>query len=100
MMNEIIEAIMLLIIFAAVIIVFFMTLWEMMQDGPVTPKWFYKEMKLNWFGSVICFLLLCIASPIFGVCKIIGAVYDIIYHTIKWTFTVGRKKETECQEES
>lgn len=56
------------------------------EDGFITPKWFYNEKKLNWFGSWVMFILLSIFSPLGFIIK---AIYSI-YWFFKWLFTIGR----------
>lgn len=59
--------------------------WEMHKSDIITPRYFYDK-GLNWFGSILVFVLLCITSPILFVMKIFIAIYKII----KWVLTVGR----------
>lgn len=60
------------------------------------PKVLYDDVKMNWFGSWFCFILLIVLNP-FGlflkVCLyiIIGIAY--IAGFIKWLFTVGREDD-------
>jgi hypothetical protein len=83
-MNNIIN---ILVLASAYMCVFILTtFWEFNQEEWITPRWFYKYKRLNWFGSYLAFILVTICSPI---CLIIKMAY-IIYLGIKWLITVGR----------
>ena len=60
------------------------------------PRVFYDDVKMNWFGSWFCFILLIVINP-FGfllkVCLYIVIGITYIAEFIKWLFTVGRKGE-------
>lgn len=58
--------------------------------GFITPKYFYEEWKLNWFGSCFMFILMSIFSPIVTIWKLIYVTSYTIGIGIKWLFTVGR----------
>lgn len=77
---------MILLVVAYMIAFICLTLWEAGQYDFVTPKWFYENMKLNWFGSCLAFILLSILSPVILAIKIIF----VIFLGIRWLLTVGR----------
>ncbi len=55
------------------------------------PIEIYQDTKLNWFGSLIMYLIFFVAFPVlyiaFAIIKIFRLIYDIVY----WLFTLGRK---------
>ena len=61
-----------------------------------TPRIFYDDMKMNWFGSWFCFILSIIANPCGTILKLsVGITVLLCYvaEFIKWLFTVGRKDD-------
>lgn len=77
---------MILLVVAYVMAFIYFSLWEAMQWEFVTPRWFYENIKLNWFGSCLAFVLLSMISPVVFVLKIIF----VIFLGIRWLLTVGR----------
>lgn len=77
---------MILLVVAYMMAFIYFSFWEAMQYEFVTPRWFYKNIKLNWFGSCLAFVLLSIVSPVVLVIKIIF----VIFLGIRWLLTVGR----------
>jgi hypothetical protein len=60
------------------------------------PKVLYDDVKMNWFGSWFCFILLIALNPFGFLLKVclyilIGICY--IAEFIVWLFTVGRKDD-------
>ena len=53
-----------------------------------SPKFFYDK-GLNWFGSIVTFILFMLFNPI-GFC--IRIIYWL-FLGIKWLFTVGREDD-------
>ncbi len=74
------------LVFIYMSLLIYVTLWEFNQEEFVTPRWFYKYKRLNWFGSCLAFILVTICSPM---CFVIKIIY-VIYLGIKWLITVGR----------
>lgn len=71
----------------------FISFWEAgnaYEYGFITPKYFYEEWELNWFGSWFMFILLSIVSPICTIIKLVYITWCLIYYGVKWLFTVGR----------
>lgn len=61
-----------------------------------TPKIFYEDMKMNWFGSWFCFILSIIINPCGTFVKLLLCIIVCLCYVIefiKWLFTVGRKDE-------
>jgi hypothetical protein len=60
------------------------------------PKVFYDAVKMNWFGSWFCFILLIVVNP-FGfflkLCVYLMICICYAAELIKWLFTVGRKDD-------
>lgn len=90
MMDEILITILLII---GMFWIFGMALWEAgksFEHGFITPRYFYEEWELNWFGSYFMFILLSILSPIGTMTKLLYVIWYGVSHGIKWLFTVGR----------
>ena len=47
----------------------------------LTPKHVYEQLKVNWFGATLVYILYFICAPLF-------AILSFIY----WLCTVGRKR--------
>lgn len=58
-----------------------------------TPITIYKETNLNWFGTIFCFILIRLISPVVTVMGLITTIVIYIWTGIIWLFTVGRKEE-------
>ena len=58
-----------------------------------TPKEFYENTKMNWFGCWFCYIIIRIFSPIVTVIGGIILTLCAIVTFIEWLFTVGRKDE-------
>lgn len=59
--------------------------WEE-EDWPLlyTPKDFYEDCGMNWFGSIMCWLGEFILNPVAWICLLFATI-------ISWLFYVGRK---------
>ena len=86
-MEQICKILFLIISYIIIFIYTFAWEWDNEpEDYFILPKWFYTYKKLNWFGSWVMFILLCIFNP-FGFVIKIGY---FVCNSIKWLFTVGR----------
>lgn len=80
----------------AVMLIFAVIVWFAyigvcdIYEGFITPKWFYNNWKLNWFGSWFIFILFSIVNPIGTMFKLLYVIWYGVSHGIKWLFTVGR----------
>lgn len=60
------------------------------------PDVFYDDVKMNWFGSWFCFILLIAVNPLgFFIKLLLYFVVCVFYlaEFFKWLFTVGRKDD-------
>ena len=61
----------------------------------ITPKYFYDSTKMNWFGSIFCFILIRFISPVITVGGLVLAIILYFCSLISWIFTVGKESEEE-----
>lgn len=60
-----------------------------------TPKMVYDNTRMNWFGSIFCFLIIRFISIGATVAGLIICIVVYICALIEWLFTVGRDDGSE-----
>ena len=64
----------------------------------ISPKYFYDSTKMNWFGSIFCFILIRFISPIITIGGLAIAIILYFCSFIVWLFTVGKDEDEEDEE--
>ena len=62
-----------------------------------TPKMIYDNTRINWFGSIFCFLIIRLISIGATAAGLIICIVIYICALIEWLFTVGRDDGSEKQ---
>jgi hypothetical protein len=61
------------------------------ENEIATPKVFYSNTNMNWFGCWFCYIIIRIVSPFITVCLLIFYIIFKICCFIHWLFIAGRK---------
>lgn len=55
------------------------------------PVEIYQDTKLNWFGSLIIYLILFVVFPVLYISFAFIKIFALLYNMVYWLFTTGRK---------
>ena len=63
------------------------------ENEITTPRVFYSNTNMNWFGCWFCYIIIRIISPFITGCLLVFYIIFEICCFIHWLFTVGRKDD-------